>query len=399
MTTAMSSRFGRDFRMELTPTTERVITALVSAGFDPLIVGGSVRDQLLGFDSKDVDIEVFKAPSFKAVEKALRPVGRVNRAGQSFGVLKLTVGEEDFDVSLPRRDSKVADGHAGFEVEVDPTMDYREAAGRRDFTINALMYSPVRRELVDEHGGLADLEARVLRHTTEAFSEDPLRVLRGVQMAGRFGFKLALETVELARALKPRCGELASERVVGEFDKLMRKASKPSLSLATLRVTEWDENIGTLASVNDEELWAALDRATHAEDKTLTMAAVIACRLLENGVDPRPTLNLLVNGKRVVTDALALARLPRVGESNFDARLWAFEAKPLTARQHSRVLAALFGDDGGLRLRMDALGLLDGPEPDELDGRELMARFPERKPGPWMKEELHRARLAQFARD
>ena len=239
--------------MELTPTTERVIAALVEAGFDPLIVGGSVRDQLLGFDSKDVDIEVFEAPSFKAVERALRSVGRINRAGQSFGVLKLIVNEEDFDVSLPRRDSKVGEGHGGFEVEVDPTMSYREAAGRRDFTINALMYSPVRGELVDEYGWLADLESRVLRHTTEAFSEDPLRVLRGVQMAGRFGFELASETIELARELAPRFTELASERVVGEFDKLMRKASKPSLSLASLRATKWDENLGEIGRASCRE--------------------------------------------------------------------------------------------------------------------------------------------------
>ena len=385
--------------MELTPTTERVIAALVEAGFDPLIVGGSVRDQLLGFDSKDVDIEVFEAPSFKAVERALRSVGRINRAGQSFGVLKLIVNEEDFDVSLPRRDSKVGEGHGGFEVEVDPTMSYREAAGRRDFTINALMYSPVRGELVDEYGGLADLESRVLRHTTEAFSEDPLRVLRGVQMAGRFGFELASETIELARELAPRFTELASERVVGEFDKLMRKASKPSLSLASLRATKWDENLGELARVNDEELGLALDRATVSENKTLTMAAVIASRLLERDIDPRPTLKLLVSGKRVIAESLALALLPGVGESNFDARLWAFEAAPLTSRARSRVLEALNGDDEGLLSRMEQLGLADGPEPDELDGRGLMARFPERKPGPWMKEELDRARLAQYARD
>src|SRR4029079_2663885 len=121
--------------------------------------------------------------------------GRVDAVGRSFGVLKLRPPDRpQLDVALPRRESKIGAGHRGFLALPDPTMTPREAAARRDFTWNALAVTP-EGELLDFFGGAADLHAGIIRHTTIAFAEDPLRVLRAMQFAARFDMRLAPETV------------------------------------------------------------------------------------------------------------------------------------------------------------------------------------------------------------
>jgi len=106
------------------------------------LVGGCVRDALLGITHKDFDLEVYGV-SCEQLEKALRPHGRVDLVGKSFGVIKFSSRDgAQWDFSLPRRDSKMSAGHKGFEVEFDANISLEEAASRRDFTINALMFDP-----------------------------------------------------------------------------------------------------------------------------------------------------------------------------------------------------------------------------------------------------------------
>jgi tRNA nucleotidyltransferase (CCA-adding enzyme) len=144
----------------------------------------------------------------------------------------------ELDISLPRRESKIGAGHRGFLAEPDPTMTPREAAARRDFTWNALALSP-EGELLDFFGGAADLNAGIIRHTTAAFAEDPLRVLRAMQFAARFGMRLAPETAALCRALLPEAPTLAPERIWGEWQKWALKGRKPSAGLRVLAETGW----------------------------------------------------------------------------------------------------------------------------------------------------------------
>jgi tRNA nucleotidyltransferase (CCA-adding enzyme) len=99
-------------------------------------VGGCVRDALLGIPHKDFDVEVFGV-TYEQLEKALNRWGRTDLVGRSFGVVKLTVEEFTFDFTIPRRDSKVAPGHKGFEISFDANISPQEAASRRDFTVNA----------------------------------------------------------------------------------------------------------------------------------------------------------------------------------------------------------------------------------------------------------------------
>ena len=204
------------------------------------LVGGCVRDALAGLlPVKDFDVEVFGV-DYDQLIAALAPWGATDLVGRSFGVVKLsTASGHGYDFTLPRRDSKVSAGHKGFDVSFDPAIAPREAAARRDFTINSVMYDPRSRQVLDFFGGQADLKERILRHTSAAFTEDPLRVLRGMQLAGRFELRGAPETVELARRMKGHFAELAVERVREEWFKWAQRSRLPSAGLRFLAGTEW----------------------------------------------------------------------------------------------------------------------------------------------------------------
>jgi tRNA nucleotidyltransferase (CCA-adding enzyme) len=212
------------------------------------LVGGCVRDALIGIPHKDFDIEVFGV-SYDQLVATLSRFGRTDLVGRSFGVVKLKIGEYIFDFTIPRRDSKVASGHKGFEIQFDENISPREAASRRDFTVNAIMYDPRTHELLDFFGGEADLRRRILRHTSDAFTEDPLRVLRGMQFASRFNLQPAPETIELCRSIKNSFHELAVERVREEWFKWAEKSATPSIGLHFLRDTEWLEHFPELQSI------------------------------------------------------------------------------------------------------------------------------------------------------
>jgi tRNA nucleotidyltransferase (CCA-adding enzyme) len=213
------------------------------------LVGGCVRDGLLGIDHKDFDLEVYGV-NYEELERALSAHGRVDLVGKSFGVIKFSGrsgGQWDF--SLPRRDSKMSPGHKGFQVEFDPDIEPRMAASRRDFTINALMFDPRTGEYLDFFGGRVDLEKRILRHTSPAFTEDPLRVLRGMQFAARFDLTTAPETVELCRAIGHTFPELAIERVGMEWFK-WAVAGRPSAGLRFLKDTGWLQHFPEIAALD-----------------------------------------------------------------------------------------------------------------------------------------------------
>src|SRR6195952_1373873 len=164
-----------------------IATAVRDAGGRALIVGGWVRDRLLALpepENSNVALEIFGLPA-ERLRAVLESFGRVDAVGESFQVYKIG----GIDVSLPRRDSKAGRGHRGFEVTGDPDMSIAEAARRRDFTINAISQDPLTGEYFDPFDGRADLERRLLRVVDpQTFADDSLRVLRGVQLAARFGF-------------------------------------------------------------------------------------------------------------------------------------------------------------------------------------------------------------------
>lgn len=207
---------------------------LRAAGGRAVLVGGSVRDALLGLESKDFDLEVFGLPA-EAVEKCLQRRAKLDLVGRAFGVYK--VKGLPLDVSLPRRESKQGQGHRGFHIEGDPTLDFATASARRDFTINAIGWDPLTGEIIDPHHGCEDLEKRILRHTSAQFSEDPLRVLRAMQFIARFDLQIAPETLSLCQTIDPE--NLPKERLFEEWKKLILKGKVPSRGLRFLQAAGW----------------------------------------------------------------------------------------------------------------------------------------------------------------
>jgi tRNA nucleotidyltransferase (CCA-adding enzyme) len=234
-----------------------ILAAIQAAGGEPLVVGGAVRDLLLGYAPKDLDVEVYKL-DVERLSAALALFGRIDAVGRSFGVLKLrTPTGQEFDFALPRRESKVGAGHRGFLAAPDPTMTPQEAAARRDFTINAMALTPDG-QVLDFFGGQADLRDRILRHTTAAFAEDPLRVLRGMQFAARFDMRLAPETAALGRALLLEAPTLALERIWAEWWKWATKGARPSAGLRALEETGWISlypELVALVGCEQDSLW------------------------------------------------------------------------------------------------------------------------------------------------
>ena len=230
--------------LDLSPALKRIVRDLDATGYSALIAGGAVRDTLLGLDPKDIDIEVYGI-SYDALVDFLKAHGRVDLVGKSFGVVKFqalgnNTGEGDAcDFSVPRRDSKIGPGHRDFQTTLDPSITPQEAACRRDFTINAMAFDPIRGKLLDFFGGQEDLKNRILRATSSAFSEDPLRVLRGMQFVCRFDLTIDPATAELSRAIASEYSTLPKERVAEEFMKWATKSTHPGRLADYLADTGW----------------------------------------------------------------------------------------------------------------------------------------------------------------
>ncbi|MEO8041233.1 MAG: HD domain-containing protein [Acidobacteriota bacterium] len=232
----------------------RLANAIGAVGGRAMLVGGCVRDELMGVRSSEWDLEVYAVEPAK-LKVILESFGDVNAVGEAFTVYK--VGD-DIDVSIPRRDRKSGQGHKGFIIEGDPDMSFEEACSRRDFTVNAILKDPLTDEIVDPYGGRTDIEKKVLRHvSSETFAEDSLRVLRAAQFAARLEFDITPETVEICKTIDVT--DLPKERIWGELEKLLLKADRPSIGLKWLYdlgvVDQIFPEMKSLAGVPQEPEW------------------------------------------------------------------------------------------------------------------------------------------------
>ena len=208
----------------------QIADRVAEAGGSVYLVGGCVRDALLGAPCKDVDIEVHGiAP--ETLRAILAEFGQVQERGAAFGVLGLA--HSNLDIAMPRTESRTGERHQDFDVSVDPYLSLEEASRRRDFTFNALMQDVRSGEVIDLWGGRADLERRVVRHvSTETFADDPLRVFRAAQFAARFDAALAPETEVLCTGMDLTA--ISRERVFEELGKALTKAKRPSIFFRVL---------------------------------------------------------------------------------------------------------------------------------------------------------------------
>ncbi len=216
-----------------------LIKALQSAGGMPLLVGGAVRDALLGKHSKDIDIEVYGLQT-EEIQQALAGFGPVHAVGRSFGVLKLRLPEGyEIDISLPQLRSWNPDGIPGSMPIADPYTTPQQAASRRDFTWNAIALTSDG-QLLDFYAGQRDLEQRIIRHVSDkSFGDDPLRVLRAMQFAARFEMQLAPETAQICHTLLPAAASLPPERIWGEWQKWALRGVAPAAGLRALHESGW----------------------------------------------------------------------------------------------------------------------------------------------------------------
>ena len=217
---------------------EDILKDLQKIGATPILVGGCVRDYFLNIPVKDYDVEIFGIDCIQTIEKSLQKFGSVKLVGKSFGVLTLRVNKYDFDFALPRTETKIGLSHQDFEVITNASLSFKEAAIRRDFTINAIGYDFFKEEFIDPFDGIEDLRTKTIKHINDkTFIEDSLRVYRAVAFASRFNFKIEEKTKELCKqiVLKNELKYLPKERVYEEFKKLFLKSSKPSIGFELMR--------------------------------------------------------------------------------------------------------------------------------------------------------------------
>lgn len=244
---------------------KRVFEAIKKNGGRALIVGGAVRDALMGVVPKDIDVEVFKLTPNQLMGVLLE-FGNIDVVGQSFGVFKLDLGERVIDFSIPRRDSKIGVNHTDFLITTDPNMTPTEAAQRRDFTINSIGYDPLNEEIFDTYYGRRDIKNKVLRCVSESsFGDDPLRVLRGMQFAGRFNLIASHTTFLKCYELLNEFDTISKERIWIEWEKWASKSIKPSRGIEFLIETHWINHFPDLGRLED----TPQDRLHHPEGGVL----------------------------------------------------------------------------------------------------------------------------------
>lgn len=208
------------------------LKALSEKGAKTYYVGGYVRDMILGKENKDIDIEIHYITKEEFLDVCKSFCLDIKLCGQAFGVYKAVIDGQDIDFSFPRTEKLIGTKHTDFEIIVDPFIGEEKASMRRDFTINALMMDTQTETILDFHKGMKDLENKVIRHTSDKFSEDALRVYRAAQFASRFGFTVAPETLELCKQIDVT--HLPQERIQEETYKAFTKGT-PSIYFDILK--------------------------------------------------------------------------------------------------------------------------------------------------------------------
>ena len=209
------------------------------------LVGGCVRDALLGREIYDYDIEVYDIKPLKFDE--LMAGIRASGVGKSYFIYKY----KNYDLGLPRSESKTGNSHKDFAVSYinDPAL----ASLRRDFTVNAMMMNIFNGKILDFHGGKKDLESKTLRHIdSEKFKEDPLRVLRGVQFSARLDFSIDDDTLELMKTLD--LAHLSKDRINTELIKFFRSEHLEKGAFYLFKLSLFKEIFGVQICENDEFL-------------------------------------------------------------------------------------------------------------------------------------------------
>ena len=366
------------------------------------LVGGAVRDALLGLPSKDADYLVTGVP-LEALREGLQRWARVDLVGSSFGVLKLTFESETVDVALPRTEQSTGIHHRDFQVSADPNLSLETDLMRRDFTINAMARRISDGALIDPFGGMRDLERRVLRavgDANERFLEDPLRMLRLARFIAKLEFTSDPATARAAADHTVLIGSVAPERIQTELLGLLSSRSAPAIleSLRFLRDTGllevmipefavcigFDQQNPHHDLTLDEHIFQAVYHAATRETSSLTRLALL---LHDIGKPDRQSFGEdgiahYYHHEQRSAD-LALVILERLKFSNDDTdtvvKLVANHMRPptdasgRTLRRFKRDLDDLWPDALEVRLADRLAHVADGSDPQLEHQRDLLA--------------------------
>ncbi|OCL87994.1 tRNA nucleotidyltransferase/poly(A) polymerase family protein [Arcobacter porcinus] len=295
--------FTKITKLKIPKILENIFNDLKNIQAEPIIVGGSVRDNFLNKEIKDYDIEVFNIESIETLIKILSKYQEPKAVGKSFGVLKLKFDDLEFDFSLPRTESKIGHNHRDFDVVLDSKLTYEEASKRRDFTINSIGYDYFKNQFLDPYNGINDLKNRKIKHIDDkTFVEDSLRVFRAVQFASRFDFKVDKNTKRLCKdIIKNRELEyLSKQRVFEELKKLFLKSKKPSIGLKLLDDLE-------IFDISFKNSYKSIDRLMKIlenkdiKDEKRVLAIVFALLLKEQNREKKDIfITKVINDKNLI---------------------------------------------------------------------------------------------------
>lgn len=355
-----------------------IFNTLKKSNIKPVIVGGYVRDWLLYKKSKDIDIELYGVSSLDKVEDILKEFGDINSVGKSFGVCKLKFAGYELDFSLPRKDNKTKSGHRGFDVEVYSDIDFKTAASRRDFTINAIGYDVIEKKIVDPFGGREDLKNGVLRAVNlESFGEDPLRVLRAAQFCARFNLHIEHNLYHMCKDMvsKNLLAELPKERIFEEIKKLLLKSQKPSIGLKLLE--EFGFEIFTENMFVADKLAKNL---TANEQTNLVLMLATLCYNFEKK-DIKLFLSKLTDEKELFQRVITLVETyKKLDDLNDDYTL--YKLATLTNIRELLILSSsIYSTDDNLKMvkkcediykKAEELGIIDKKLPPLLMGRDIL---------------------------
>lgn len=228
-------------------------------GAEGFLVGGCIRNELLGLEIDDYDLEVYGITG-EELRELLYKNFDVIEVGKSFGIFNIK--HSDIDIALPRKENKIGIKHQDFLIETDPFLDKKSACLRRDFTINALMKNLNTEEILDFNGGLKDLKEKIIRHNNDKkFSEDALRVIRAARFSATLDFKIARETKQLCSKISLE--HLSKERVYNELFKMFKKRITASRFFYVLKkmnqLSYWFKELDCLSNNEFDKTMKLLD--------------------------------------------------------------------------------------------------------------------------------------------
>jgi tRNA nucleotidyltransferase (CCA-adding enzyme) len=203
------------------PAATAAYMALTEAGGQIYVVGGAVRDAVMGNTPKDIDLMVSGLDQ-NQIEAALKGKGAVNLTGKQFGVYRLRIGQDEVEIAMPRSEVSTGPRHTDFKIEANPLLPPGQDLQRRDFTANAMAFNPDTQELLDPYGGREDIQNGNLRMVNDdAFRDDPLRIVRALVAYARFGLEPDQKLLDSMREYADQIRHLPTERIQMELDKLL----------------------------------------------------------------------------------------------------------------------------------------------------------------------------------